>query len=260
MIVGLEARMGKRTRRAKRRGRREHTRTLTVRSLPDILLHPQGTDAPIWKYFVPVLVLAFAARAAIALSGDFLLHADELYQVLEQGHRLAFGNGLVPWEYFYGVRSLLLPLVIAGTLMVFDVFGLGQPVWYVDGVKLLFCAISLLIPAGMYFFARQHFGETTGRIAMLAGAFWYELVGFAHKPLAEFMATGLLLAALAVCTSDKTRIKIWLLAFFAGRAGGFADTIRTHRVHAARPVLFAHRKENRVRDRCGRVCNCGWRI
>ena len=131
--------------------------------------------------------------AAIALSSDFLLHADELYQFLEQGHRLAFGNGLVPWEYFYGVRPLLLPVVIAGMLMVFDVFGLGQPVWYVDGVKLLFCAISLLIPAGMYFFARQHFGETAGRIAMLVGAFWYEFVGFAHKPLAEFVATGLLL-------------------------------------------------------------------
>ena len=208
--------MGKRTRRGRRRDRRERTRALNWRSLPDILLHPQGTDVPVWKYFVPVLVLAFAARAAIALYSDFLLHADELYQILEQGHRLAFGNGLVPWEYFYGVRPLLLPLVIAGMLMVFDVFGLGQPVWYVDGVKLLFCAISLLIPAGMYFFARQHFGETSGRIALLAGAFWYELVGFAHKPLAEFVATGLLLVALAVCmrpSSDKIRTKIWLLAF-----------------------------------------------
>ena len=214
MIGRLEVRMGKRTRRGKRRRRGERTRALTVRSLP--LLHPQETDAPVWKYFVPVLVLAFAARAAIALSGDFLLHADELYQILEQGHRLAFGNGLVPWEYFYGVRPLLLPVVIAGMLVVFDALGLGQPVWYVDGVKLLFCAISLLIPAGMYFFARRHFGETTGRIALVAGAFWYEFVGFAHKPLAEFVATGLLLVALAVCmspASDRNRIKIWLLAF-----------------------------------------------
>ncbi|MCY3680016.1 MAG: hypothetical protein OXH16_01370 [Gemmatimonadetes bacterium] len=216
MIGGLEARMGKGTRRGRRRDRRERIRALNGRSLPDILLHPQGTDAPVWKYFIPVLVLAFAARAGIALYSDFFLHADELYQVLEQGHRLAFGNGLVPWEYFYGVRPLLLPVVVAGMLMVFDVFGLGQPVWYVDGVKLLFCAISLLIPAGMYFFARQHFGETSGRVALLAGAFWYELVGFAHKPLAEFVATGLLLVALAVCmrpSSDKIRTKIWLLAF-----------------------------------------------
>ncbi len=216
MIGGLEARMGKGTRRGRRRGRRERTRALTLRSLPDILLHPQGTDAPVWKYFVPILVLAFAARAAIVLSGDFFLHADELYQILEQGHRLAFGNGLVPWEHFYGVRPLLLPVVIAGMLMVFDALGLGQPVWYVDGVKLLFCAISLLIPAGMYFFARQHFGETTGRIALLVGAFWYEFVGFAHKPMAEFVATELLMVALAVCVYpswDKTRIKIWLLAF-----------------------------------------------
>ena len=53
--------------------------------------------------------------------------------------------------------------------------------WYVGAVKLLFCALSLAIPAGMYFFSRRHFGEAAARAALLAGALWYELVGFAHK-------------------------------------------------------------------------------
>ena len=45
-----------------------------------------------------MLALAFAARAAVALSGDFILHPDEIMQYLEQGHRLAFGNGVVHWS------------------------------------------------------------------------------------------------------------------------------------------------------------------
>ena len=176
--------------------------------------HPQTPEGRIWKYFIPLLVLAFVVRAALALYTDSILHVDEIFQYLEQGHRLAFGNGVVPWEHFYGVRPLMLPWLIAGTLLLCDVLSLGQPFWYIGAVKLLFCAISLLIPAGMYFFARRHFGETTGQISLLAGVFWYELAGFAHKPLAELVTTALLLAALAIMirpTPDKR--ENWLAVF-----------------------------------------------
>ena len=106
-----------------------------------------------------MLALAFVARAAIALSGDFVLHPDEIMQYLEPAHRLVFGNGVTYWEFFYGARSWLVPGLVAGVLALCDAAGLGQPFWYVGGVKLLFCAVSLLVPAGMYWFARQHFGE-----------------------------------------------------------------------------------------------------
>ena len=176
---------------------------------PDLLLHPSPPDKRPWKYLLPVLALAFAARAAIALSGDFVLHPDEIMQYLEPAHRLVFGNGAHFWEYFYGARSWLVPGLVAGVLKLFDIVGLGQPFWYVGGVKLVFCAISLLIPAGMYFFARWHFSETAARVALLVGAFWYELVGFAHKPMTEFVATALLMSLLALCVrpaSDKLRV------------------------------------------------------
>ncbi len=170
-----------------------------ARVAPEVLLHPQAPAEPVWKYLWPVLALAFAARAAVALSGDFATHPDEIMQYLEQAHRLVFGNGIVHWEQFYGARSWLVPGLVAGVLALFDAVGLGQPVWYVGGVKLVFCALSLAVPAGMYFFARGHFGEGAARVALLAGAFWYELVGFAHKPMTEFVATGLLMALLALC-------------------------------------------------------------
>ena len=180
-----------------------------LRSMSDLLLYPVPPDERPWKFLLPVLALAFVARAAIALSGDFVLHPDEIMQYLEPAHRLVFGNGVIYWEYFYGARSWLVPGLVAGVLKLFDIVGLGQPFWYVGGVKLVFCAISLLIPAGMYYFARWHFGETAARVALLMGAFWYELVVFAHKPMTEFVATALLMSLLALCVRsapDKLRV------------------------------------------------------
>ena len=190
-------------------------------ALVDGLLHPRTPDERPWKLLVPVLVVAFAARAAIALSGDFVLHPDEIMQYLEPAHRLVFGNGVTYWEYFYGARSWLVPGVVAGVLKGFDLAGLGEPSWYVGGVKLMFCAVSLLIPAGMYFFARWHLDEMSARIALVAGALWYELIGFAHKPMTEFVATALLMALLALCVRppvDRGRtvwLTVWLIAFVA---------------------------------------------
>ena len=183
--------------------------SVRLREMSDLLLHSSPPDERPWKFLLPVLALAFVARATIALSGDFVLHPDEIMQYLEPAHRLVFGNGVTYWEYFYGARSWLVPGLVAGVLKLFDIVGLGQPAWYVGGVKLVFCAISLLIPAGMYFFARWHFGETAARVALLMGAFWYELVGFAHKPMTEFVATALLVSLLALCmrpAPDRLRV------------------------------------------------------
>ncbi len=180
---------------------------------PDLLLHPSPPGERPWKLLAPVLALAFVARAAVALSGDFVLHPDEVMQYLEPAHRLVFGNGVTYWEYFYGARSWLVPGLVAAVLKLFDALGLGQPAWYVGGVELVFCAISVLIPAGMYFFARWHFGETTARVALVMGAFWYELVGFAHKPMTEFVATALLLSVLALSVRpDPDRPRVALTA------------------------------------------------
>ncbi len=191
-----------------------------LRSMSDLLLHLAPAAERPWKLLLPVLALAFVVRAAVALSGDFVLHPDEIMQYLEPAHRLVFGNGVTYWEYFYGARQWLVPGLVAVVLKLFDIAGLGQPFWYVGGVKLAFCAISLLIPAGMYFFARCHFGESTARVALLMGAFWYELVGFAHKPMTEFVATALLMSLLALCgraTPDKLRVvlPVALLAVLA---------------------------------------------
>ena len=170
--------------------------THTATTVVEAVLHPQTVSAKVWKHLPLVLAAAFFARAAVALSGDFALHPDEIFQYLEPAHRAVFGYGVTYWEYFYGARSWLVPGLVASVLKFFDAIGLGEPHWYTVGVELVFCAVSLTIPIGMYFAARSHFGETAARVALLAGAFWYELCGFAHKPMTEFVATGPLLLVL----------------------------------------------------------------
>ncbi len=203
-------------RRKTRRTRRDRGQRSPV-SLVDRLLHFETPDERPWKFLLPVLVLAFVVRAAIALCGDFVLHPDEVMQYLEPAHRLVFGSGVTYWEFFYGARAWLVPGLVAGVLKGFDFVGLGEPFWYVGGVKLMFCAISLLMPVGMYFFARRHFGEPSARVALLAGAFWYELVGFAHKPMTEFVAAALLMVLLVMCVrSSVDRVgMVWLVALVA---------------------------------------------
>ncbi len=205
----------RRTRRTRRDSHGDRQRSSVA--VVDRLLHLQSPDERPWKFLLPVLVLAFAVRAAIALCGDFVLHPDEVMQYLEPAHRLVFGSGVTYWEFFYGARAWLVPGMVAGMLKVFDVVGLGEPFWYVGGVKLMFCAISLLIPVGMYFFARRHFGELSARVALLAGAFWYELAGFAHKPMTEFVATALLMVLLVLCVrSSVDRVgTVYLVALIA---------------------------------------------
>ena len=197
--------------------RRRHFLASSAAAFVEGALHRRTGHEQPWKHLPLVLALAFAARAAVALSGDFVLHPDEIMQYLEPAHRLAFGNGVIYWEYFYGARSWLVPGVVAGVLKLFDLVGLGQPWWYVGAVKLLFCALSLAVPAAMYWAGRRHFGEAAARMALLAGSFWYELVAFAHKPMTEFVATAPLLALLALCLrphADGSRV-VWQAAGLA---------------------------------------------
>ena len=64
----------RRVHRSNRRRRRPETPWLD-RILGEAL-HPQTPEGRPWK-LLP-LVLAFPARAAVALSGDFVLHPDEI--------------------------------------------------------------------------------------------------------------------------------------------------------------------------------------
>ena len=176
------------------------------------------TIAPRWRLLWPVLAVAFALRATVALSGDSLLHPDEVQQYLEPAHALVFGNGLRWPEWHYGARQWWVPGLAAGVLGASDVLGAGRPEVYVPAMEFALCALALAIPAGMYGFARHAWGEASGRAALIAGAVWYELVGLAPKPFTELIATGTLMLALAAAARPgglHTQRQAWTLAALA---------------------------------------------
>jgi hypothetical protein len=48
-----------------------------------------------------IVLLAMAFRVVLAVVSDNVNHPDEVFQILEQSHRVVFGYGMVPWEFRY---------------------------------------------------------------------------------------------------------------------------------------------------------------
>jgi hypothetical protein len=60
---------------------------------------------PLWF----VLGVALLLRLGAIVAFPSLHHPDENFQLFEQAHRIAFGYGIVPWEFRDGIRSPVLP-------------------------------------------------------------------------------------------------------------------------------------------------------
>ncbi len=152
---------------------------------------------------VAVLLVGLAARAGVIFTQSYVVFADETFQYLEQAHRLAFGAGVVPWEYHDGIRSWLLPGVAAGLMRVGAAFG-DDPRIYLRLIRLACAALSLSV---VYVAFCQGLNAGRSRIgggqagwgrgvgglaaAILTGGFcaiWFDLIWFAPAVLTEVLA------------------------------------------------------------------------
>jgi phosphatidylinositol glycan class B len=146
-------------------------------------------------------------RFGVGLATDAVLHPDEVFQYLEQAHRLVFGPGMIPWEYEYGIRSWLVPLGIGLILKPLQLIGLDTPQAYQPLVKAALSAGSLVIPYGIYRLARNLVNDAVARLALIFAAFWYELIIYAHRATIDVLATYTAIAAITLLlTSTHRRI------------------------------------------------------
>ena len=134
----------------------------------------------------------------LVLAGTFLLHfeisraslnlawPDEIFQTLEQGHRLAFGYGIIPWEFRDGVRSWFIPGILGAVMRAGQWLG-GTPKSYLLAVDLLL-AVASLVPVAVAMAWAKRAGLPHVWIAGIACAIWFELVFFSGKALAEVFA------------------------------------------------------------------------
>ncbi len=139
---------------------------------------------------IAVALLAVALRLA-AYDPWAQFHADEFYQYLEQGHRLATGYGAVPWEWREGVRNALIPQLLAGPMW------LGTAI-APDGILAIhlargtFAALCLAALAGAWGLGAAE-GRRHALIALLVSAVWFDGVRFSVYVLSESLATALIL-------------------------------------------------------------------
>ena len=120
---------------------------------------------------------------------------DEIFQSQEAAHRLAYGTGVIPWEFRLGVRSWVLPALIAGIMKCTAWLSSGS-LGYIFGICLFFSLLSLTVVWFSFSWCRQYFGLQYALLAGFTSAIWFELVHFGPRTFNEFVAGNLFLPAL----------------------------------------------------------------
>jgi GPI mannosyltransferase 3 len=145
-------------------------------------------------------------------------HPDELWQYLEPAFHLTGGDWVQTWEWREGIRSWLLPAILAGPMALGQAIAPGTQA-YMLLPRLLMIGFSLLIVAAAIRlgarFSRRH--------ALLAGfvaATWFELVYFGPRTLSEPLGVALFIAAtpLLLDGRERTPARLALAGFLLGSA------------------------------------------
>jgi GPI mannosyltransferase 3 len=144
-----------------------------------------------------LILLAIALRLEPILVEPSAVWPDEIFQTTEPAHRLVYGNGLVPWEFQLGVRSWLLPGIIAGLMEIARPVGDG-PDFYLPLIAIAFAAFAAAPVVCCYLWCRPLFGATGALLSATAVAIAPELVYFGARTLSEVVAGHLLVVALYV--------------------------------------------------------------
>ena len=102
---------------------------------------PVSSNLRAWLWFGLCAAIVLP-RVYLAIHDQGMIWADEIFQTLEQGHRLSFGYGFVPWEFRAGARSWLLPGAIGGVMKLLALSGVTSGAGLATGLKLLFAALA----------------------------------------------------------------------------------------------------------------------
>jgi hypothetical protein len=163
-----------------------------------------------WRLLPWVIVAAWLVRVWFALTGRNIHYADEIFSYLEPAHRLVFGDGLVSWEFRFGVRSWTVPMLMALPLWLCDLVGAGRPEIYIPVARLLLVTLSVSVVPALYVLTRALAGERAGRWAAVLAAGWYELIYFAPRPLTDALSLYPIVIGLALVVSAPGSRTVWV--------------------------------------------------
>ena len=188
---------------------------------------------------VRLLLLAFLLigmflRVGAALRFPTVDSPDEVLETQEPAHHLAYGYGVVCWEWRKGARSWVFPAFLAGVMRTTDWMGPGST-GYRWGIAIVLSLISLTTVWFGFAWARRASGMEAAIVAAGGCAIWYELVHFAPKALTEVVATNALLPGLYLGVYGE-RFQEKKRMFLAGIFCGLAMSLR---IQLAPAVAFA---------------------
>ncbi len=163
-----------------------------------------------------------------------LIHPDSIFQTLEPAHRLAFGYGLITWEWRMGIRSWVFPAFLAAVMRMTAWMGPGSS-GYLWGISAILSLFSLVTVWFGFVWAKRASGTEAAVIAAGACAVWFDLVIFAPCALTEVVATHVLLPGLYLGRYAE-RVPERRRMFLAALCCGLAASLR---IELAPAVGFA---------------------
>ena len=132
------------------------------------------------------LTLAVATQTLCAWVIGGRLHPDETHQYLEFAHRVAWGYGNRPHEFYSGMRNLAAPGALAGLLSLARALGVEDPRAYLALVHALVGLASLAVPWSLYAVVRERTNDLArARFAAFTLALWVPFANLAFRTLGE---------------------------------------------------------------------------
>src|SRR5258707_13079213 len=144
-----------------------------------------------------LLLMAAAIRLPLAFWPN-IIHSDKIFQYLEPAWRMLGHEGIVSWEWLYGMRGWLLTSWMAGPVALGDWVAPGGTGAFVVP-RLVAALASLSIVASAWSFGAR-LSQTHAIIAAFVAAIWFEFVSFAPHTLSEPLATAVILPAALLLT------------------------------------------------------------
>ncbi|MTJ52013.1 mannosyltransferase [Anabaena sp. UHCC 0253] len=173
-----------------------------------------------------LIIFALILRVGISLKFPNIFWADEIFQTQEPAHRLVFGNGIVTWEFRDGIRSWVLPGILAGIIRLTAWLGEGS-YGYLLGINIFLSLLSLSNILVAYLWGKKIGGIITAFICAGICTIWFELVYFSPKAFTEVIATHLFLPGVYLGIF-RNHLQLRKRLFLAGCFLGIALALRIH--------------------------------
>lgn len=147
-----------------------------------------------------VLLTGLTLRLIVAIRITPIYY-DEIYQYLEPAYDLLTGGSVKTWEMRTGIRSWLLPFLLALPLALGKWIS-SDPAIYMPILRGSLSVLSLTM-VGAAASLGMRISRLHGLVAGLVGAIWFELIDFAPRTLSDSIALSLLMGGVWLTSSNR---------------------------------------------------------